>query len=514
MQAAIYSRKSKYTGRGESIAGQGELCLEYLRLHYGEQTANTALYYEDEGYSGKNLERPAFERMMRDARKGKIQMIVCYRLDRISRNIGDFAKLIEELTAMDIAFISLREQFDTASPMGRAMMYITSVFSQLERETIAQRIRDNMMELAKTGRWLGGVTPFGYRSYLKTCRDANGKTKRWTVLKEEERELKAVKRIFAQYLSCRSLTETAEEVSMKGFLTRQNNRFTPQAVRNILENPVYAAADEEIRSYFEKQCENCFFSQKSSESKGGILVYNRTLQKKGKAAIIRPKEEWVIAEGSHKAAVSGSTWLQIQSILDKNNVSRKKSSRTEALLNGMILCGKCQSTMRPKKTEKGFYYLCTGKEKSKKKLCDVDNLPGDKTDQDVIHWISQIQIDSDLWMNLVVQKSERKWKGTHKKSQVELRTKLDTLMELAAQAKEASAKKYLLEKIEVLTKQLEEEEKICSKKEAPWSAPKSFEELFAHTNKSRIRRFLKENNFSFLWQGKELLITPFTEKKE
>ena len=156
MQAAIYSRKSKYTGRGESIAGQGELCLEYLRLHYGEQTANTALYYEDEGYSGKNLERPAFERMVRDARKGKIQMIVCYRLDRISRNIGDFAKLIEELTAMDIAFISLREQFDTASPMGRAMMYITSVFSQLERETIAQRIRDNMMELAKTGRWLGG----------------------------------------------------------------------------------------------------------------------------------------------------------------------------------------------------------------------------------------------------------------------------------------------------------------------------------------------------------------------
>ena len=95
-----------------------------------------------------------------------------------------------------------------------------------------------------------------------------------------------------------------------------------------------------------------------------------------------------------------------------------------------------------------------------------------------------------------------------------MRTKLDTLMELAAQAKEASAKKYLLEKIEVLTKQLEEEEKICSKKEAPWSAPKSFEELFAHTNKSTIRRFLKENNFTFLWQGKELLITPFTEKKE
>ena len=102
--------------------------------------------------------------MMKDSQKIAFAAIVLYRLDRISRNIGDFAKLIEDLGDRHIDFISIREQFDTSSPMGRAMMYIASVFSQLERETIAERIRDNMHELSKTGRWLGGTTPTGYAS--------------------------------------------------------------------------------------------------------------------------------------------------------------------------------------------------------------------------------------------------------------------------------------------------------------------------------------------------------------
>lgn len=90
--------------------------------------------------------------MMSDAREKKISAVVCYRLDRVSRNISDFSGLIQEFERLGISFISIREDFDTCSPMGRAMMYIASVFSQLERETIAERIRDNMHELAKTGR--------------------------------------------------------------------------------------------------------------------------------------------------------------------------------------------------------------------------------------------------------------------------------------------------------------------------------------------------------------------------
>ena len=158
----IYSRKSKFTGKGESIENQIEMCRQYIRLQFGDDAAEQALVYEDEGFSGGTLERPQFKRMMADAKGKNFRAIVVYRLDRISRNIGDFAKLIEHLNRMKIDFISIKEQFDTSSPMGRAMMYISSVFSQLERETIAERIRDNMHELSKTGRWLGGNTPTGY----------------------------------------------------------------------------------------------------------------------------------------------------------------------------------------------------------------------------------------------------------------------------------------------------------------------------------------------------------------
>ena len=149
---AIYSRKSRYTGKGESIGNQIDLCREYIRTHYGDAAAEHAVVFEDEGFSGGNLNRPDFKKMMTAAKERKFKAIVVYRLDRISRNISDFSSLIEELGRLGIDFVSIRESFDTSSPMGRAMMYIASVFSQLERKTIAERIRDNMHELAKTGR--------------------------------------------------------------------------------------------------------------------------------------------------------------------------------------------------------------------------------------------------------------------------------------------------------------------------------------------------------------------------
>ena len=133
---AIYSRKSRYTGKGESIGNQIDLCREYIRTHYGDAAAQHAVVFEDEGFSGGNLNRPDFKKMMTAAKERKIRAIVVYRLDRISRNISDFSSLIEELGRLGIDFVSIRESFDTSSPMGRAMMYIASVFSQLEREII------------------------------------------------------------------------------------------------------------------------------------------------------------------------------------------------------------------------------------------------------------------------------------------------------------------------------------------------------------------------------------------
>ena len=119
---AIYSRKSKFTGKGESIGNQVELCREYIRNLFGEADAEGCAIFEDEGFSGGDLKRPAFQRMLAEVRKKKYRAIIVYRLDRISRNISDFTGLIDELSRLEVAFISIREQFDTGTPMGRAMM--------------------------------------------------------------------------------------------------------------------------------------------------------------------------------------------------------------------------------------------------------------------------------------------------------------------------------------------------------------------------------------------------------
>ena len=151
VNVAIYSRKSRFTGKGESIANQIEECKKYClyMLHEKEENISFTIY-EDEGYSGKNLERPAMKRLLGEL--DGYDFFVCYRLDRVSRSVSDFSSFIKKLEAAQVEFISVSESFDTTKPMGRAMMYIASVFSQLERETIAERIRDNMHELAKTGR--------------------------------------------------------------------------------------------------------------------------------------------------------------------------------------------------------------------------------------------------------------------------------------------------------------------------------------------------------------------------
>ena len=118
IKIAIYSRKSKYTGKGESIGNQIELAKEYIRLHYPDVSIERDIYiYEDEGFSGGTLDRPEFKKMMQDAKNKQFNVLVCYRLDRISRNIADFSGLINELSYLNISFVSIREQFDGSSPM-------------------------------------------------------------------------------------------------------------------------------------------------------------------------------------------------------------------------------------------------------------------------------------------------------------------------------------------------------------------------------------------------------------
>ena len=151
---AIYARQSVDKADSLSIQGQIDLCRQ--------KAGETFQVYQDKGYSGKNTNRPAFQRMMEDVERGLIQKIIVYRLDRFSRSIADFGRLWETLRKHDVEFVSINETFDTSTPMGRAMLNIIMVFAQLERETTAERVRDNYYQRAKLGSWPGGPAPYGF----------------------------------------------------------------------------------------------------------------------------------------------------------------------------------------------------------------------------------------------------------------------------------------------------------------------------------------------------------------
>ena len=147
----------------------------------------------------------------------------------------------------------IREQFDTGTPMGRAMMYIASVFSQLERETIAERIRDNMHELAKTGRWLGGTTPTGYASESVQKVTIDGKAKKACKLKLIPEESEIVRLIYSLYIEHDSLTSVEAELIKRGLKTKNNKLFTRFSIKSILQNPVYMIADVNAYNFFVKE---------------------------------------------------------------------------------------------------------------------------------------------------------------------------------------------------------------------------------------------------------------------
>ena len=410
---ALYSRKSKFTGKGDSVGNQIELGKEYVRIHFGDKAAENVIVYEDEGFSGGDLNRPAFQAMMRDARKGKFKTIVVYRLDRISRNVSDFSGLIEELSRLGIGFISIKEQFDTSSPMGRAMMYVSSVFAQLERETIAERIRDNMHELAKTGRWLGGNTPTGFASEAEKKVTVDGKIKKTYNLKLIPEEAELVKTIFDLYTQTDSLTLTEAELMKRGLKTKKGNYFTRFSIKGILQNPVYLTADQDALSFFERNDAEVFTGQNDFDGIHGIMAYNRTDQEKGRAAVNLPISEWIIAVGKHPGLIPGKVWVSVQESLERNKSKAYHKPRSnEALLTGLLFCS-CGSRMYPKiskrKTADGkpiYTYVCKMKERSQRSVCNRKNANGNTLDAAIIQQIKLLADDKQIFAAQLEQSRE------------------------------------------------------------------------------------------------------------
>ena len=468
---AIYSRKSKYTGKGESIGNQVDLCREYIRINFGPEDAERAIVFEDEGFSGGNMNRPAFQRMMESIEKGDIKALVVYRLDRVSRNVSDFSGMIEDLKRKDITFVSIRENFDTSTPMGRAMMYIASVFSQLERETIAERIRDNMHELAKTGRWLGGNTPTGYQSESVKSVTVDGKAKKACKLKLFPEEAEIVKTIFDLFTQTGSLTMTEAELLKRRMLTKNGKQFTRFSIKTILMNPVYMIADEDAYRYFQRKDADLFSSREEFDGVHGLMAYNRTDQVKGKTTVYNPVSEWIVSVGKHPGLIPGKVWVAVQDNLEQNkSKSYRRPRKNTALLTGLLFCA-CGHRMYPRLSKRTtadgdiiYTYVCRMKERSKKEFCKRRNANGNTLDTAVVEQLKRIADENSDFVQQL-EKSKMFYSGNReqyeqrlaamRKEKADLEKKVSSLVDTLAETEEGAVKRSILTRMEQINAEIE-----------------------------------------------------------
>lgn len=319
MRVAIYTRKSVYVENSESIETQIELCKNYFRED------NEYEIFEDEGYSGKNTNRPAFKRLLLECKLNKFDALICYRLDRISRNVADFSSTLELLQQYNVNFISIKEQFDTSTPMGRAMIYIASVFAQLERETIAERVKDNMLEMAKKGYYTGGTIPQG-------CE----------IIKENKKSFLKIVDIELIQTFLNSYLENGSLFLGYKFLKVNGIKISREGYRKVLRNPLYVKSSNEVTNYL--------ISKKytvigKANDTNGYMTYGKTTN--NNIAIV----------GKHLGVIDSSKWLKVQMQLDDRKELFKNTSETN-FLSSFLKCPYCNGFYQLAQTNKVKYYVC------------------------------------------------------------------------------------------------------------------------------------------------------------
>ena len=470
-KAAIYSRKSIFTGKGESIENQIEMCKDYYLRHYGSDV--DFIIYEDEGFSGGNTKRPKFQEMLSDIKLKKFDTLICYRLDRISRNVADFSSTLELLQDNNIDFISIKEQFDTSTPMGRAMVYISSVFAQLERETIAERVRDNMLQLAKTGRWLGGQEPFGFKSEKITYIDENFNERSLMKLSPVKDELEVVKLIFDKYLETNSITQVTNYLQDNLYKGKNGGDWGTTQVKKILSSAIYVISTEETHNYLKSLGINVY----GEPNGNGYLSYNKTR----KMIFDRDITEWIYAVAKHKGVIDSKTWLTVQSILEKNKHKKIKRTATgtnnTALLTGILKCSKCGSNMLIKqghksKTEEGKrydYYVCSKKDNSRGKKCDNKNVRADRLDSIVLRELKNYNKDYlEESLIEILNTATDNSNNINKINKVNLEisekeTSISNLVKQLSSAPNEIVANYIMEEINKLSNDISEAKKLLEK---------------------------------------------------
>ncbi|WP_081492495.1 recombinase family protein [Bradyrhizobium genomosp. I (2014)] len=334
VRCAVYTRKSSEEGLDmdfNSLDAQRESCEAYITSQRAEGWTPVPDRYDDGGFSGGTLERPALRRLLTDVKAGRIDVIVVYKIDRLSRSMLDFLNLVELFERHGVTFVSVTQSFNTKDAMGRMALNILVTFAQFERELIGERIRDKVAASRKRGKWMGGWTPLGYE-----VRDRK--------LLVHPTDAERVRAIFRRFVQLKSATRLARELVAANERTRYGHLLDKGVLYKILHNRVYL----------------------------GEAVHKGTSY-----------------PGEHEAIIDRKLWDQVHAILKESPRKRANNSRaqTPALLKGLLF-GPDGAAMSPTHTRKSGrlyrYYISQTAMKQGRSDCPVKLVPAAELERIIV----------------------------------------------------------------------------------------------------------------------------------
>ncbi len=417
MEHAVYARQSVEKKNSLSIEGQIELC---------QKTAGEKLkVYKDRGYSGKNTERPSFQALLRDIRAGKIDKLYVYRLDRFSRSVADFGSLWEILQENHVEFVSVNENFDTSTPMGRAMLHIIMVFAQLERETTAERVRDNYYRRAALGAWPGGPAPFGFDIGRSHARDGR------VVPALIPNEFAAiVVRIFEAYAEeGASLGSVAKMLNQEGISSSHRSTWDNVALSRVLHSPVYVMADEQVYLHYKSLGANVTSPPEDFDNIHGALLVGKRDRAQKKYTDVKDHALSIL---NSPGIVSASLWLTCQNKLMRNQQLGNSGKGTYTWLTGLLKCGSCGYSLKVCKDRTTRRLICSGRY-NLSKCSAVIKLKLDELEQEVSQCIEAMLAECPD------QPAPQPEKDESKAALEELDRRADRLMDAFAESEDLSS---------------------------------------------------------------------------
>jgi len=360
-RCAIYTRKSHEEGLDQdfnSLHAQRDSAETYIASQKHEGWVPLATQYDDGGFTGANTERPALKKLLADIDAGLIDVVVVYKIDRLSRSLLDFVNLLQVFEQKNVAFVSVTQQFNTANPMGRLVLNILICFAQFERENIAERIRDKMAASRRRGKWVGGSPPLGY--------DIDFTAKKLVI---NEAEAKTVRWIFQRFQQLRSGSAVTKELRERGFTTK------------------------------------CWTS-KTGRKHTGQAFDRGTLYKilNQRTYIGEVSYQGANYPGEHAAILSREIWDQVQELLAENHISRGNRNRSvvPGFLKGVARCGHCSSSLTMSYTRKVTggpmyrYYRCVTGAKLGASACPLTQVAAGDLEREVLVRLRKILVSPSV----------------------------------------------------------------------------------------------------------------------